>query len=169
MPRLAKGELAPGIRLRSEASASSAEARFALMLALRERGNVSESEAAPFRTFEALCKHEDESKGIFPISPKTLRKHVASGFVGGAEAFHGVMKWIGSPTRQSAADAPTTETATALRTSAQTDAVLEMSARYADLIERVAKLAVESARARIEFQAHLKIFPESAGHLKLIK
>lgn len=169
MPRLAKGELAAGIRLRSEASASSAEARFSLMRALWERGTVSESEAAPFRTFEALCKHEDESKGIFPISPKTLRKHVASGFVGGAEAFYGLMKWIGSPTRQSSTDGPTMETRAAPRASAQTDAVLEMSARYADLIERVARLAVDSARARIQFQAHLKIFPESAGHLKRIK
>jgi len=169
MPRLAKGEIATGIRLRSEASASSAEARFALMHALRERGSVSELEAEPFKTFETLCKHKDESKGIFPISQKTLRKHVASGFMGGAEEFRSVMRWLGSSTRQSPASLLVTETASTLRFPNQIDAVLEMSARYADLIERVARLALESARARSEFQAHLKIFPESAGHLKRIK
>lgn len=169
MPRLIKGELAPGIRLRSEASAASAQARIKFMVSMREQGVISEMEAAPFKNFDALCNYSNESQGIFPISPKTLRKYIALEFAGGLKEFRRLLRLCGNMRSHDAEENPQQLEPTAPSKAETTDAVLEVTSRYGDLLERMARLAVNAPTVRAQFEAHMRMFPESVRHLRLVK
>jgi hypothetical protein len=168
MPRLKAGELASSVELRSQASTASAEARVNWLLELEEKKLLSSDEAAAFATFSSLCEHVDVGKGIHAISPKTLRKHIESSFEGGHRAFRNRMKRMldrsdGSDTRAGL------NASNDIVEPSQIDAVLEMTARYSDLLERFSRLRKELPKADIELRAHFRVFPDSPGYLKRIK
>lgn len=172
MPKLKKGQMASGIKARSNATVESVRRRIVLFEKLRVHANPSKEIVSHFTTLERLAAWNDGQYGISRVSPKTLRKHLGSCYCGGALQFKQDVanlilvfgKTVVSPKSISRSNATIKN-----RLSEATDAVLEMSGRYLDLLERLRKLAKSHEGADSELLRHLRKFGDVAPHLRVIK
>ncbi|HCK7253790.1 TPA: hypothetical protein N0X32_006175, partial [Pseudomonas aeruginosa] len=83
MPRLGKGQIAPSIKVLSEAAARSAACRISEFDRIRTSPSPSKSELSAFISVSKLAAWDNESLGITPLSHKTLRKYVNGLYEGG--------------------------------------------------------------------------------------
>lgn len=168
MPRLTKGQMAAGIRLRLDLSTSSADARIAVLKGLQSAESLQADEAAKFRSFRQLAAWEDRERGITPLSPKTLRKHLDARYAGGSSGFRqDVAQLLGRDSVSSMATAGESQKQRRERFSA--DAAMEMTTRYLDLLERIKRLAVASEAAEVELLRHLRRYSEGGATLRVVK
>lgn len=170
MPRLTKGQMAAGIRLRLDLSNGSVGARIVALKDLKSSGGRPPDEVAKFRSFQQLASWEDLERGITPLSIKTLRKHLDALYEGGSRSFRKDMAQLFRPERASEAatvEAGESEKQRADRFSA--DAAMEMTTRYLDLLERLKRLSVASEAAEAELLRHLRRYSEGGATLRVVK
>lgn len=168
MPRLTKGQMAAGIRLRLDLSTSSADARIAVLKDLQSAGCLKANEATKFRSFQQLAAWEDPERGITPLSPKTLRKHLDARYAGGSAGFRqDVAHLLRAGSVSPAATSGESQKQRVERFSA--DAAMEMTTRYLDLLERMKRLSVASEVAEVELLRHLRRYSEGGATLRMVK
>lgn len=168
MPRLTKGQMAAGIRLRLDLSASSTDARITVLKSLQITESLQADVVAKFRSFRQLATWEDRERGITPLSPKTLRKHLDARYAGGSSGFrHDVAQLLGRDRVSPMAVAGESQKQRTERFSA--DAAMEMTTRYLDLLERMKRLSVASEAAEVELLRHLRRYSEGGATLRVVK
>ena len=145
MPRLKRGEVAPGVLKRVEATSNQVDLR---IRHLREDSNH------PRRTISSVAAWEDLEKGIVPISTNSLKKYAASKLDGGLAELDQLVS--GESNQGDAMDtAPMGEDA---RTAALADAIYSFSLRYGDLMDRFRRLAVHDSSVKRELDSHRKLY-----------
>lgn len=169
MPRLTKGELAPGIRNISAVAALSAALRVEEFERLKRESAPSELQLSRFLTVSGLADWDDGLIGITPLSPKTLRKHINQIYPGGLaqilkDAAELLERLRGKPNGSTEANSDYWRA----RVEQAVDSSLEMTARYLDLLERLKKLSMGSEEACIELERHMRRY-ESHPHIRVVK
>lgn len=169
MPRLGKGQIAPSIKVLSEAAARSAACRISEFDRIRTSPSPSKSELSAFISVSKLAAWDDESLGITPLSHKTLRKYVNGLYEGGLSQLLRDAALVIGDTRKLIRKKPSDDV-DAWRLSSQlaVDAALDMSARYLDLLERLKRLSLRSDIAESELQRHYRRY-EKNPHIKVVK
>ncbi|MGO4001506.1 hypothetical protein ABVN23_10370 [Pseudomonas fluorescens] len=167
MPRLSKGQTALGTLAKTSAAKRSVQRRVEIFYLMVEENDLSSKHWVNFNSVDSLAMWHDKDLGIEPVSPKTLRKHMAHLFDGGlANLLKCAKDNIGkpelSPNRISRAAELEAKTRLAV------DSSLEMTARYLDLLERLQKLSKDNELARLELTRHFRRY-EQNPHLKVIK
>jgi len=169
MPRLAKGEVASGVKAKAIASEASAKRRIELFESLKLETSPSENKIMIFANVSSLAAWDEPLSGVTPLSQKTLRKYINIYYPSGLS---GLTKEAGLML-QGAKVAVSTVTAEKYvglqsRVEQAVDSALEMTARYLDLLERMKKLAVQDERAEMEMQRHFRRY-ETHPHMKVVK
>ncbi|NNB83505.1 hypothetical protein [Pseudomonas aeruginosa] len=169
MPRLGKGQIAPSIKVLSEAAARSAACRISEFDRIRTSPSPSKSELSAFISVSKLAAWDDESLGITPLSHKTLRKYVNGLYEGGLSQLLRDAALVIGDTRKLIRKKPSDDV-DAWRLSSQlaVDAALDMSARYLDLLERLKRLSLRSDIAESELQRHYRRY-EKNPYIKVVK
>ncbi|TXH78569.1 hypothetical protein [Thauera aminoaromatica] len=172
-----KGETAPGIAALRDRAIASTQARIAAfrrldVATLKREPHLLE----PFTSVCSLAAWSDPELGIFPISEKTLRKHLDDAFEGG---YQGLRTAVATLTKEA-------DTQSEIETSEQrmralvaaeaknesqraTAAALDMTARYLDLLDRVRKMSKVDPIVDRQFKKHLQIFGASHPHVRRVK
>lgn len=169
MGRLKKGVIAPGVAARSNRAKESVAARLKVFEELQQSG-VSSADVrwTRFASVDALATWEDADRGIYPISPKTMRKHIDLMHEGGYRAFILSVESIRACNKTSTAR-PSIETAIRQGLEREAAAILEMTNRYLDLMKRLRNLAEESPQVMAQLKHHLRIFGDEHPHLTRVK
>lgn len=170
MPRLTKGQMAAGIRLRLDLSKRSAEARIVVLQSLKSSNDRPPDVFAKLRSFQQLASWEDLGRGITPLSTKTLRKHLDALYEGGSQGFRKDMTQLlesegdseGAPVAAGESKRQRTDRFSA-------DAAMEMTTRYLDLLERLKRLSATSEAAEVELQRHFRRYGEGGATLRVVK
>lgn len=169
MGRLQKGVVAPGIAARSDRAKESIAARLKALDELRRAGSKRGDERLIFfETVDALAAWTDAGRGITPVSPKTMRKHIERMYEGGYGAF---MKTVAELRSRStpATPHPAVEGEVRRRIQQEAAAVLEMTNRYLDLMKRMRGLADANPAAMAQLRHHLQVFGDDPPYLSLVK
>lgn len=87
MPRLSKGQVAAGVRDKQLRAERSVRGIIAILDEAVAVGSLLEEHSDLFRRMSDLAGMNDEARGIFPMSVRTLRNNVESLYPGGMEAF----------------------------------------------------------------------------------
>lgn len=170
MPRLTKGQIASGIRLRMNLSMGSTDARIAVLKSLQNSKAQRPHDLSRFRSFQQLASWEDLDRGITPLSTKTLRKHLDALYDGGCTAFRkDVAKVLGRNMDAKAGPKVAGETEMQRADRFSADAAMEMTTRYLDLLERLKKLSLASEVVEAELLRHLRRYGEGGATLRVIK
>jgi len=169
MGRLQKGVVAPGVAAKSSRAKESIAARLKVLEELRRSGgHRGDPRATYFATIDALAAWTDLDRGIAPVSPKTMRKHIERMYEGGYEAFITVVAQLRSSSPP-ATPHRLVEGEVRRRIQREAAAVLEMTNRYSDLIKRMRSLADGSPAAMAQLKHHLQVFGDDLPHLTLVK
>jgi hypothetical protein len=167
MPRLRKGEIAAGVRRRSEAANESAQARIRIFDQILAQRVDDPDVIDRFRTISALAGWRREQDKIVPMSQKTLRKHINEQFPGGYAAFVRASRSI-RRRRGRGANVPLAETVSEQIAKAS-NRVAEMTNRYADLLQRMRRLTAKNSEASRELSRHLRVFGDAPPYLQVVK
>jgi hypothetical protein len=161
MPRLRAGQTAESVRSLAEKNRFSALARLEQLESFLQGDHRN---AEHFRSFERLSAWHDPQLGIYRMTPKTLRGHINHCFEGGQDRLLSLLP--GARNR-----AKTTGHAPHGKQSAsdRAGAVMEMTGRYLDLLERLKRLASTSDTAAQELKHHLRLHGASKPQLHLVK
>lgn len=154
MPRLKKGQTADGIKTKSDAVRRNAEHRVRVFQGLCSLEKPPLEDLAPFQSAEKLALWSSDSYAIFPISVKTLRKHVDTFYPGGLAALCATAR--AKLNGEMVTAKPTMATDHRRNASLAVDAALEMTARYLDLLERIKRMANKSKEIEFELDKHLR-------------
>ncbi len=169
MGRLQKGVVAPGIAARSDRAKESIAARLKVLDELRRDGSKrGEGVLEFFETIDALAAWTDAGRGITPVSPKTMRKHIEHMYEGGYAAFMTAVEQLRSPSTTSI-PYPSVEGEVRRRIQREAAAVLEMTNRYLDLMKRMRGLADTNPAAMAQLKHHLQVFGDEPSHLTRVK
>jgi hypothetical protein len=169
MPRLGKGEIAPSIRVLSEAAARSAAARVAEFERLRDESSPSAAKLSVFLTVTSLAAWESIPLGITPLSSKTLRKHINRIYDGGlSKLLDDAASSISGMYKSEVTKVANGVKVWQLQAQQAVDSALDMTVRYLDLLERLKKLSLESEAAESELQRHYRRY-EKHPHIKVVK
>lgn len=174
MPRLSKGQRATSIQARMDFARASTIAR---LDALRSEGaRIDSALLERFLNLDSLASWDEPDRGIHPLSPKTLRRHIDGVFDGGYQAFRVAVEAMKRRVRE------TTETELHSRkvrehisstvkaeTERATDATLEMTARYLDLLQRLQRLGTSNPIAARLLEGHFKVFGTAPAHVRRVK
>lgn len=170
MPRLTKGEIAPGIQLRRDRSMSSASARISMLRSLLNSNCPIPEQMLSIKNFRQLAMWEDRRRGITPLSIKTLRKHLDSLYEGGSHRFREDMAQLLERQFTPKIEMVQNEEMKRRRVDRlSTDAAMEMTARYLDLLERFKKLSLASEVAERELISHMRRYREGGVTLRAVK
>ncbi|XQE67363.1 hypothetical protein ACOAPY_01845 [Pseudomonas sp. P3C3] len=168
MPRLSKGQLAPSIKGLSVAAARSVANRVSEFHRLRASSSPSRGDISVFTTVTSLADWSNESLGITPLSPKTLRKYVNGLYEGGlAQLLRDAALLLGD-SQQSLNKKSTNDEVFKLNAQLAVDAALDMTARYLDLLERMKRLSLRSDAVGAELQCHYRRY-DKHPHIKVVK
>lgn len=169
MSRLQKGAVAPGVAARSDRAKESIAARLKVLDELRRAGDKrSDGMLVFFETIGALAAWTDSGRGITPVSPKTMRKHIEHMYEGGYVAFMMTVEQLRS-LRLPATPHPLVEGEVRRRIQHEAAAVIEMTNRYLDLMKRMRGLADSNPAAMVQLKHHLKVFGDDPPYLTLVK
>jgi hypothetical protein len=154
VPRLGKGEVAAGIKSKSDAIQQTIGRRVILFQALMVKRDPLTEEWNVFRTAQTLAEWKNEAEEIYPVSVKTLRKYVDLLYPGGLAALclmaKKKMDFINSKTLS-----PTSANLK-LKAERAVDSALEMTTLYLDLLERFKKVSMVSDVAELELSKHFR-------------
>jgi len=170
MPRLIKGEVAPGVQAKTAAAQKSALSRIEYFTQLVKENNPADVAWLHFRNLDSLSQMLMPELGIDPISPKTLRKHMVTMYEGGVAGLLLDAKKITELSRGPSVNSRKTDRFEELqvRTQIAVDSALEMTARYLDLLEKFQKIARGSDSAKIALDRHFRRYG-SNPHIRLVK
>ncbi|MBH1634005.1 hypothetical protein I5U65_02280 [Stenotrophomonas maltophilia] len=160
MPRLSKGQVAAGVRDKQLRAERSVRGIIAILDEAVAVGSFPEEHGDLFRRMSDLAGMNDEARGIFPMSVRTLRKNVESLYPGGMGEFR---RAIGELLGAARAPVVQQEDEAWLE-----DAVLDMTARYSDLVQRFKRLALGSEAAADELKRHFDRYRGSSS-LRVVK
>lgn len=165
MPRLKKGEIASGVKSKSDAIRNNVERRVHIFRGLSSMVDPPWEDISFFQTAEKLANWECPLQGIVPISVKTLRKHVDAVYPGGLVALClAARNMIGQ-----GSDSPVRAKEDCKKKAALAiDSALEMTARYLDLLERMKRLSLLSGNVEMELSKHLRRYGQSP-HIRRVE
>lgn len=172
MPRLVKGQIAPGIRQLSLAASAAASRRVEAFNALLVASSPTLDIVDRFRSLASLASWHDVEIDMSPISEKTLRKHIDSTYEGGYHRFRkDTKKFIEQFDAVTKESARSRNEATTLvdHSCKNADAALSMTARYLDLLTRLRRLATGDETVERELSNHMKKFGPGAPHIRVVK
>ena len=162
MPRLQRGQVASGVRAKQVRAQKSVEAIIAILNeALHSHGFTGE-DARRFARLSDLAMMDDATRGISPMSVRTLRNNVDAMYPGGMRAFRAAVLSIGEKAELKAASSPV------IAEVWLEDAVLDMTARYSDLLQRFKRVALQSDMAEDEIRRHFSRY-RSRESLRVVK
>nr|CBA30150.1 hypothetical protein Csp_C22110 [Curvibacter putative symbiont of Hydra magnipapillata] len=121
-----------------------------------------------FASVDALAAWEDVDQGIYPVSPKTMRKHIDLMHGGGYRAFILSVEYLRNHNATSTARS-SVEAAIRQGLEREAAAILEMTNRYLDLMKRMRNLAENNPSAMVQLKHHLRIFGDEHPHLTRVK
>jgi len=160
MPRLEKGQVAAGVRNKQLRAERSVQAIIDILQEAVTTGCFAEEHLISFRRMSDLAELKDEMRGIFPMSVRTLRNNVDSLYPGGVGAFRRAISELLGGAQQPVAKL---EDEVWLE-----DAVLDMTARYSDLVQRFRRIALASEAAADELNRHFERYRGSSS-LRVVK
>lgn len=171
-----KGEMAPGVAARHGRAAASTMARIEVFRKLDVAALKVEPQLMDrFANFGRLAEWSEPSIGIYPISPKTLRKHLDHVYEGGYRSFQASVAALKEQLESDATPQVSKKILALIASAANekseraTGAAIDMTARYLDLLDRVRKLSMSNSAAERQFRKHLQIFGESHPHIRRVK
>ncbi|MGO4505360.1 hypothetical protein [Dyella sp. 2YAF14] len=169
MPRLRKGELAVGISARAERSRQNAHRRLEVFARIQASPPDTAMLKSHFLTISALASWTDEALGIAPISQKTLRKYVDKEYRGGYTSLRSDIQALLVPHDELAEGLATKEATSHRKTlAARADSVMDMSAQYLDLLQRIKRIATYDSRIESELTRHFERFSRERRYLKAV-
>lgn len=174
MPKLKKGEIAPGVEARIEKVRQNVLRRLQIFNDLSVGDKTSDKTILRhFITMDELASWNAPEIGITPVSAKTLRKYLEEMFQGGVCGFRKEIAHlkVTSGSECNVTKSYSLDLASEVRrqTEREAAATLEMTARYLDLLERLRKLAMHNENADKQLHHHLSIFGEVRSHLRMVK
>lgn len=123
-------------------------------------GCFTEEEKCVFSTLNAIARYESPDSGIWPQSIKTLKRNLDELYEGGSAKFRrDVAELLGQNRKQLVTES---------RPASIEDAVMDMTARYADLLQRCNRLSATSAEVADELRRHLERYG-GAHALRVVK
>lgn len=161
MPRLRAGETAASVRWLAEKKRSSALARLEQLESFLQGDRQN---AEYFGSFERLAAWHDPELGIYRMTPKTLRGHINHCFEGGQDRLLSLLSGA-----RNGGKASGQAQASAQSVSDRAGAVMEMTGRYLDLLDRLKRLASTSDAAAQELKHHLRLHGTTKPQLHLVK
>ncbi len=170
MPRLSKGEIALGTLAKTSAAKRTVQCRIDIFDTMVKENDLRSLNWIHFTSVDSLAMWNNVALGIEPVSPKTLRKHMAYLFDGGLTNFLASAKNNIKSRDSSKINHKRTNRVSELeaKTRLAVDSSLEMTVRYLDLLERLQKLAKDNELAKVELSRHFRRY-EQNPHLKLVK
>jgi hypothetical protein len=174
MPKLKKGETAPGVEARIAIARENVRRRLQIFMGLCAEDNaIDKNFIEHFVTMDALACWNEIQLGILPVSSKTLRKYINEMFPGGITVFRReaarLTKQKDLKEKVNIGISPDLISEVRRQTEREAAATLEMTARYLDLLERLKKLATYDANAEKQIRHHLRIFGEAKPHIRRVK
>lgn len=160
MPRLKKGQVAPGVRAKQERAQKSVQAIIGVLNEAVRLGRFSPEDGKLFGRMSDLEMMHDVSRGIAPMSVRTFRENVERMYPGGMKAFRATIAELGRDSVVSPAE-------TVMEMGFE-DAILDMTARYSDLLQRFKRVSLESDAAADEIKRHFDRY-RSHGTLRVVK
>lgn len=160
MPRLSKGQVAAGVRHKQLRAERSVQGIIGILEEAVAAGSLREEHSPLFRRMSDLAGMHDEARGIFPMSVRTFRNNVDSLYPGGMGAFR---RTIGNLLGGAKEPVTRREDEAWLE-----DAVMDMTARYSDLVQRFKRLALGSEAAADELKRHFDRYRGSSS-LRVVK
>lgn len=156
MPRLSKGEIAPGVKSRQDAAIQTIAKRVEIFYELIANNAPSLEMLSVYQSINKLAEWEERERGVFPISVKTLRRHIGLFYKDGLRALCQAAREkytaVEKPRRLPLAINDKGRTEQAI------DSALEMTVRYLDLLERMRRLAHTSQEVDNEVSKHFRRF-----------
>lgn len=160
MPRLKKGQVAPGVLAKQKRAQESVQAIIGILNEAVGRGRFYPEDGKLFKRLSDLAMMQDASRGIAPMSVRTLRDNVDRMYPGGMKAFRTTVAELG----RDSVPLPTEP----VREMGFEDAILDMTARYSDLLQRFKRVTLESDTAADELKRHFDRY-RSRGALRVVK
>lgn len=160
MPRLQKGETASGVRAKQLRAQASVKAMIEILNEAVVSGAFLDGDVDVFRRVSTLASMDDEARGISPMSVRTLRDNIDAMYGGGMKAFRATVAEI--------CGVPTAAAAKSVEEPWLEDAVLDMTARYSDLLQRFKRVALDSAVAEEEIKRHFSRY-RGQSRLRVVK
>lgn len=160
MPRLSKGQVAAGVRNKQLRAEQSVRGIISILEEAIAVGTLREEHSAIFRRMCDLARMKDEARGIFPMSVRTFRNNVDLLYPGGMVSF-----------RRTIANLLGSAKDPVVRIEDEAwleDAVMDMTARYSDLVQRFKRLALGSEAAADELKRHFDRYRGSTS-LRVVK
>lgn len=166
MPRLSKGHVAPGLARLHEEAAEAVRRKIEKWTAFKNAAPQNLDDHPPhFGSFSALAEWSDVAQEVVRVDPKTLRKKLNAFYPGGSKALVSEMRSVRSAVR-SAAEPSAARAKSASDEQTMPDAVMEVTNRYIDLLERFKRHAERDSRVMMELERHMRLH----GHrLRLVK
>lgn len=168
MARLRRGELARGIEALAHRARANARRRLEIWGEIGRSERPTSHVLTHFLSIEALSKWSDLELGIVPISPKTLRKYIELEYDGGLAMFTRELKALQTKEVHDAKARSVKAPSHQDELRAAADAVMDMTARYLDLLERIKRISRHDAQIESELMRHFKRFEPGAAHLTLV-
>lgn len=170
MPRLQIGQTATGIAAKAKLKADSVNARLSLLQEFELAPPTSRTQhaIANFMTLAQLAEWSDPNLGITPMSAKTLKKYLVKEVNGGYAALQTRALAVAAACDPSAQQSTLKAKADDFAEPA-TDAVILMTARYQDLLERLSRLRSDHEQLDEALRAHFRLFQNAKPHLRVVK
>jgi hypothetical protein len=166
--RLCKGQLAPSVKNLSANAASSVANRIYEFHRLRGLSSLSRTDISVFKTVTSLADWNNESLGITPVSPKTLRKYVNGFYEGGLAQLLRDAALLSGDSQRPLTKLSANDKKLKFNAQLAVDAALDMTARYLDLLERMKRLSIRSDAVGAELQRHYQRY-DKHPHIKVVK
>lgn len=161
MPRLKRGELAPGIARKAEQNAISVSARLKLLDQLEspDAQEVDASWVDAFLRQDRLAAFRMDELGITPMSEKTLRRYLVLQGTSMEELTSRARRLVKTRVQNLTTD----DAAVGKAVHEEGDTVertLDITARYLDLLERLEKVRTSFSAVDSLLDRHLRLFAD---------